>query len=114
MSIAATVRRTPRGISDDQPAQDYLPVATEAEFAQYWQPLAEAGDFSTVAGFRLGVSLAPADLPALVQELDGFSSALKTAGYSAEISVRMRDRVTRLRDFLTAANAADVEEIFLG
>jgi hypothetical protein len=110
MSVGATILRSPPGV---RPARDYLPVATEAEFARYWQPLAESVGLTTVAAFGLGVPVRPGEIAAVLAELDQMTAAVRTARLDEPQRARMLDRLSLLSELLATAGP-DVTEIYIG
>lgn len=98
----------------DEPGPGYLPVATEADWSQYWLPLATSAGLDVVRGFQPGVALKPHDLPVAVVELERLHALVSDAALDPSVADRILDRVTTLREMLTALGDDDVEEVFIG
>ena len=107
MSVAVLITRR----NETDSGANYLPLATEDTFAQYWLPAAAELGCVWVPLFRTGTPVPLEDLPAVLAELERLRDYFeRTPGMSEDV----RERSRWLVNALSRLDPTEIREVFIG
>ncbi|WP_033344098.1 hypothetical protein [Catenuloplanes japonicus] len=91
------------------PYRDYVPVASQRTFTEWWLPLALSLGLEYLPLFETGVILNAEDLGPVIRELEIFSAQAPET-----VPEHVTEQARSLLSVLAALDPADVDEFFIG